>query len=109
MQHWHIFCKWNEKLFQENYSAFLAGRARQDPSTTWYEDQIQFFDRFVIPLAQKLKDCGLFGVQSDECLRYARENRAEWELKGCRVTNEFRNRAIAWDDAFQMPSAINPN
>ena len=104
MQHWHIFCKWNERLFQENYAAYIAGRALIDPSTDWYEDQIRFFDGFVIPLAQKLKRCGLFGVQSEEYLRYARENRAEWKLKGEQVTQDFRSRAIAWDDAFQVPN-----
>ena len=35
-----------------------------------------------IPLAKKLKDCGIFGVSSDEYLNYALENRQEWEAKG---------------------------
>ena len=34
------------------------------------------------PLAKKLKDCGVFGVSSDEYLNYALENRREWEKKG---------------------------
>jgi len=37
MQHWHIFCKWNEKLYQEMYIAYLDGRAEKDPSSGWYE------------------------------------------------------------------------
>jgi hypothetical protein len=41
-------------------------------------------DDFVlqIPLAKKLKDCGVFGVSSDEYLNYAVQNRAEWEERG---------------------------
>ena len=35
-----------------------------------------------IPLAKKLKECGVFGVSSDEYLNYALENRQEWEAKG---------------------------
>lgn len=37
MQHWHVFCKWNEKLYQEMYIAYLDGRAVKDPSEGWYE------------------------------------------------------------------------
>lgn len=82
MQHWHIYCKWNEKLFCEMYSAFLAGRAEKDPSLGWYGGEIWFFDNYIIPLAKKLKECGVFGVASDEYLNYAEENRKEWEVKG---------------------------
>ena len=42
-----------------------------------------------IPLTQKLKDCGVFGVSSDEYLNYAQKNRAEWELKGQTVVAEM--------------------
>jgi hypothetical protein len=35
-----------------------------------------------IPLAKKLKECGVFGVSSDEYLNYAMQNRAEWEARG---------------------------
>ena len=33
-------------------------------------------------MAKKLKECGVFGVSSDEYLTYALENRKEWEVKG---------------------------
>jgi hypothetical protein len=82
MQHWHIFRKWNEKLFQEKYKAFKKGRTDKDPSETWFREELQFFDNYVIPLAMKLKECGVFGASSDEYLNYAQQNRAEWEAKG---------------------------
>ena len=41
-----------------------------------------FFDFYIIPLAKKLADCGVFGVSSAEYLRYAEQNRKEWELRG---------------------------
>ena len=42
-----------------------------------------------IPLAKKLKDCGVFGVSSDEYLNYAMKNREEWARKGEAVTAEM--------------------
>ncbi|KAG7358626.1 PAS domain containing protein [Nitzschia inconspicua] len=98
MQHWHVYRKWNEKLFKEMYMgkglklgtlAFKAGRMGADPSTFWYEGEIAFFDNYIIPLAKKLKDCNVFGVSSDECLNYATMNRAEWEERGDQITKEM--------------------
>jgi hypothetical protein len=82
MQHWNIYAKWNERFFNECYAAYQAGRADKDPSENWYEGEIGFFDFYVIPLAKKLKDCGVFGVSSAEYLRYAQQNRKEWEARG---------------------------
>ena len=82
MQHWHIYQKWNHRLFKELYVAHLEGRMEKDPSTFWYNGEIGFFDNYILPLAKKLKDCNVFGVSSDECLNYALQNREEWKEKG---------------------------
>jgi len=82
MQHWHVYVKWNMRLFDEMKSAFLAGRMGADPAKFWYEGEMKFYDNYVIPLARKLKNINLFGVSSDECLNYAMRNRAEWEVRG---------------------------
>lgn len=82
MQHWHVYCKWNEKLFLEMYHAYKLGRLENDPSSNWYKSEIGFFDFYVIPLAKKLEACGVFGVSSDEFLIYAKENREEWVRRG---------------------------
>jgi hypothetical protein len=82
MQHWHIYRKWNEAFFQENMKAFKEGRAEKDPAEFWYKGELGFFDFYIIPLAKKLKNCGVFGVSSDEYLNYALSNRKEWELQG---------------------------
>lgn len=78
MQHWHVYRKWNERFFIECYAAFKNGRAEKDPSTRWYEGELGFFDFYIIPLAKKLKECGVFGVSSGEYLDYAMKNRNEW-------------------------------
>jgi hypothetical protein len=82
MQHWHVYLKWNKKLFEEMYEAFMNGRLANDPSVGWYQGELGFFDFYIIPLAKKLKECGVFGVASDEYLNYAEKNRSEWEIKG---------------------------
>jgi hypothetical protein len=115
MQHWHIYRKWNERLFEEMYEAYQCGRMAKNPADFWYHGELAFFDNYVIPLARKLQECNVFGVSSgkrcrlilgrvvffcpltttsfvlasrktiDECLDYALANRAEWAHKGDEV------------------------
>jgi len=82
MQHWHIYQKWNRRLFEEMSVAYKAGRLGSDPRTFWYKGELAFFDNYVIPLATKLKECNVFGVCSEEYLDYAMKNREEWEERG---------------------------
>jgi hypothetical protein len=89
MQHWHVYRKWNERLFCEMYAAYKSGRASCNPADSWYKGEMGFFDFYIIPLAKKLKDCGVFGVSSDEFLNYALNNRREWELRGEEVVAEM--------------------
>ena len=46
--------------------------------------------QYIIPLAKKLKDCGVFGVSSDEYLGYAVNNRREWEKKGAEIVAQWK-------------------
>jgi 3'5'-cyclic nucleotide phosphodiesterase/Adenylate and Guanylate cyclase catalytic domain len=89
MQHWHVYQKWNRRLFDELYTAWRAGRMAVDPTTFWYNGELKFFETYIIPLAKKLKDCGVFGVASDECLNYATNNMKEWESKGQMIVAEL--------------------
>ena len=79
----------NERFFRECYAAYVNGRAENDPSEGWYKGEIDFFDFYIIPLAKKLKDCGVFGVSSDEYITYALKNRAEWERRGQEIVLEM--------------------
>ncbi|CAB9497323.1 cyclase soluble subunit alpha-3 [Seminavis robusta] len=89
MQHWHVYAKWNERLFMEMYKAYKAGRLEKDPSVGWYRGEIGFFDFYIIPLANKLFKCGVFGVSSDEFLNYALANRKEWEASGEEMVKRY--------------------
>jgi class 3 adenylate cyclase len=85
MQHWHIYRKWNERLFEEMHCAYKAGRAEKDPAEFWYQGELGFLDFYILPLTKKLSECGVFGVSSDEHLNYALKNREEWERRGQEV------------------------
>jgi hypothetical protein len=89
MQHWHIYQKWNERLFAEMIHAYQHGRLGFNPAEAWYQGELGFFDNYIIPLAKKLKECGVFGVSSEEYLNYATENRREWESKGGEVVKRM--------------------
>jgi 3'5'-cyclic nucleotide phosphodiesterase len=89
MQHWDIYRKWNERLFYEMQLSFKSGRTETDPAIGWYKGELWFFDNYIIPLAKNLKDCKVFGVSSEECLKYAEENRALWEVQGEKIVKEI--------------------
>ena len=89
MQRWHVYRKWNQNLFEELYVAYLNDRMEKDPTEFWYKGEFGFFDFYIIPLTKKLKDCGVFGVSSDEYLNYALKNREEWEARGQEVVEEM--------------------
>ena len=44
MQHWNVYRKWNQNLFEELYVAYLNGRMDKDPSDFWYKGEFGFFD-----------------------------------------------------------------
>ena len=108
MQHWHIYRKWNAKLFEEMYKAFKEGRAEKDPAVFWYKGEIGFFDFYIIPLAKKLKECGVFGVSSKEYLNYAERNRKEWEARGQEVVGELVENVKRLYDSSPVANGLEP-
>ena len=73
------------------YQAFRSGRGgEKDPSDGWYKGELWFYDNYVIPLAKKLNECGVFGVASAECLSYAEANRSEWAAKGEEIVERMK-------------------
>ena len=80
MQHWHVYRKWNQRLFVEMYRAHQAGRLSHDPTAHWYDGEIQFLENYVIPLARKLGDCGVFGVSGDEYLSTYASQHLAWQF-----------------------------
>ena len=74
----------------------------------WYKGELGFFDFYIIPLAKKLKKCGVFGVSSDEYLNYAMSNRQEWEARGQEVVAEMIEAATTKHPCATIEEAEGP-
>ena len=48
MQHWHIYRKFNQRLFEEMYVAYMQGRSEKNPADFWYEGELGFFDFYIM-------------------------------------------------------------
>ena len=87
---WLTLCSYG--IFIESginkYEAYINDRAVKDPSDIWFDGEKRFFDFYIIPLAKKLKDCGVFVVSLGEYLQNAVQNRKEWELIGNQWSKE---------------------
>ena len=105
MQHWHVYQKWNRRLFEEMHRAWKEGRMGMDPREFWYKGEIGFFDNYIIPLANKLKDCNVFGVSSDEYLGYAIRNREEWAERGEEIVMTWTKELDAGDNRSAQSTA----
>lgn len=72
MQHWQVYRKWNERLVVENARGICFQPVRRGPRCLLVlKGELVFFDYYSIPLAQKLRDCGVFGVSSGGFLNYS--------------------------------------
>jgi hypothetical protein len=89
MQHWHIYRRWNERLFHEMHNAYESGKTSVDPAANWYIGELGFFDYYLVPLAMKLKECGVFGASGFEYISYVLKNKKEWETRGRGVVQEM--------------------
>jgi hypothetical protein len=49
MQHWHVYTKWNSRLYQEMFLAYCHGRTSKDPTPGWYSGELWFFDNYGKP------------------------------------------------------------
>ena len=45
--------KWSTRLYRELNKGFRAGRG-EDPKIGWFDNQIKFFDFYILPLAKNL-------------------------------------------------------
>jgi hypothetical protein len=85
----NVYKRWNHRLYKEMYAAYRSGRAGSDPTDTWYKGEFGFFDFYVMPLARKLKSCGVFDKVCDDWLNNAIANRKLWEAEGEAIVAGF--------------------
>jgi len=87
MQDFDVFVKWNKRLYCELLHAFMTGRIGFDPSAGWYENQIGFYKGYIIPLAEKLQRCGVFGDRGAVFVDCAKTNLRRWTVEGPDISN----------------------
>lgn len=109
MQHWHVYQKWNRRLFEEMHNAYRDGKSPSNPAQSWYNGELWFYDNYIIPLAKKLKECRVFGASSDEFLTYAMDNRSEWEAKGKAIVDDLVASCTEQSEEFMLAQINNAN
>ncbi len=92
MQSWPVFKKWNEKLYNELWEAKCSKRG-PDCLGHWFEGQISFFDNYIFPLAERLKQCGVFGELGSIFYENACANRQLWIDEGHNLCQEMHRKA----------------
>ena len=89
MQSWELFLFWNRNLFEELYDAFSHGRIKNDPRNGWYGNQLNFYNFYVIPLAEKMQKVGVFGSVGGCFVKNALSIRDQWRREGEKLTEDM--------------------
>jgi hypothetical protein len=88
LQGWDHMVKFSTRLYLELRKAYVAGKGG-DPEPRWFENQIGFLESYLLPLAHRLEDTGVFGEQQGEFFaRVVEANRDKWLTAGYVVTGE---------------------
>lgn len=86
LQGWDQMAKWSNRLFLELKKAFVQGRG-DDPQAGWFNNQIGFLEAYLLPLARKLDDTGVFGDTRGSIFAHiVEENKERWMREGASLT-----------------------
>lgn len=100
LQDWDNSIKWSTRLYKELNNGYLQHRG-EDPAVGWHENQIKFFDFYILPLAKNLGVMGVFeesglvgntggsgggGGGSSFFVNCVKSNLARWIEEGARAT-----------------------
>ena len=92
LQDWDNMMKWSTRLYGELMNGFLAERG-EDPRTGWHENQIKFFDFYILPLAKNLGVMRVFDEGDGDTFVYCvKANLARWIEEGTRETELMMRR-----------------
>lgn len=94
MQSWDRYKLWSSRLFFEQMYTHEIGRnPGPDPRNGWFDLQITFIDSYVVPLANRLHESGVFGHQDGVVfLRHVQEIRRKWLMEGRDFTEWLANK-----------------
>jgi hypothetical protein len=86
LQGWEQMAKWSNKLYLELRKAHAMGRGA-DPTDGWYNNQIGFLEAYLLPLARRLDDTGVFGAERGGIFaKTVLVNRDRWGVEGASLT-----------------------
>jgi hypothetical protein len=88
LQGWEHMCKWSSMLYLELRCAYQASRGA-DPEPRWFENQIGFLESYLLPLARRLEDTGIFGDKiGAQFAQIVEDNRDRWLTDGFDITQK---------------------
>jgi hypothetical protein len=89
MQGWQQMKKWSNRLFFELKATHDDNRG-EDPQCNWFENQITFLESYILPLARRLDDMGVFGDTIGPMFaRIVQQNRERWVSEGLAETAQI--------------------
>lgn len=100
LQGWENFVKWNFRLYKEIHECFKKGLCA-DPREGWYQGQIVFTDKYVIPLSKRSRRF-LQGGFSDKLLLNGLTNQNIWMKHGKLVTEIISNAVEEDEEEFDV-------
>lgn len=89
LQGWEQMAKWSNRLYLELRKAHVANRG-MDASPKWFENQIGFLESYLLPLAHRLEDSGVF--PDIEFAKIVEDNRDRWMVEGFDVAQNIIKR-----------------
>ncbi len=100
LQGWDQMAKWSNRLFLELKRAYVHGRG-DDPQGGWFTNQIGFLEAYLLPLARKLDDTGVFGdTRGSIFAQLVEESKDRWMREGASLTaNIIREGHIQFPEA----------
>lgn len=94
LQGWDQMVIWSGRLYLELRKAYIEERGI-DPETRWYENQIGFLESYLLPLARRLEDTGVFGDELGQLFATIVEaNRDQWIQEGQDVTEAIVEKGV---------------
>jgi 3'5'-cyclic nucleotide phosphodiesterase len=88
LQGWEQMVKWSGRLYMELRRAFVSNRSSFDPQARWYENQIGFLESYLLPLAERMIDSGVFVDSGVNFLEIVNANREQWIAEGVYISEQ---------------------
>jgi hypothetical protein len=91
MQSWSNMTKWMSRLFKELVLAHVSGRGF-DPRPGWFDNQCKVIESYLMPLAYRLDEMGVFGPDIGPTFAERLEsNHAQWMIEGFELQTDWQD------------------